>query len=259
MAAQRQNPAYRPAKENPRKRGGFLYVQSLETRHVDTAVGAESSVIGEDRESASRTAAAGHSGFVDGRDPEAFRAFYRAHYRTVCRYLSVRTDRDVVEDVAAETFLVAWRRQADLPQHAVPWLLNTAGKCLANHRRSRERSNALVNRLGGSLPGEDAGIDDALARSGQLRALRAALTGLSDLDRELLLLSHWDGLAPREIASVLDVNAVVLRARLHRASRRLRESLAAALGDEEAGAGGPLRETPDLTKLQKEADHAPTS
>ncbi len=72
---------------------------------------------------------------VDSRDPEAFRTFYRAHYRTVCRYLSVRADRDVVEDVAAETFLVAWRRQADLPDHAVPWLLNTACKCLANQRR----------------------------------------------------------------------------------------------------------------------------
>jgi RNA polymerase sigma-70 factor (ECF subfamily) len=196
---------------------------------------------------------------VDSRDPDAFRAFYRAHYRTVCRYLSVRADRNVVEDVAAETFLVAWRRQADLPQHAVPWLLNTAGKCLANHRRSRQRSDALVDRLGGLVAEEDAGIDDDLVRRGQLRALRAALSGLSDRDRELLLLSHWDGLAPREIASVLGVNPVVLRARLHRASRRLRESLAVALGDEEAGAGRPLRETPDLTKLQQEADHAPAS
>jgi RNA polymerase sigma factor (sigma-70 family) len=196
---------------------------------------------------------------VDNRDPEAFRAFYRAHYRTVCRYLSVRTDRDVVEDVAAETFLVAWRRQADLPHHAVPWLLNTAGKCLANHRRSRERSDALVDRLGGLLQGPRAGIDDALVRGGQRRALHVALTGLSDHDRELLLLSLWDGLAPREIASVLEVNPVVLRARLHRASRRLRESLGAALGDEESGAGNPLREPPDLTKPPKEADHAPAS
>jgi len=196
---------------------------------------------------------------VDSRDPEGFRAFYRAHYRTVCRYLAVRTDRDVVEDVAAETFLVAWRGQADLPDHAVPWLLNTAGKCLANHRRSRERSDALVDRLGGLLQGEDAGIDDPLVRAGQRRALLAALTGLSERDRELLLLSHWDGLAPREIAAVLEVDPVVLRARLHRASRRLRESLGAALGDEESGTGNPLRETPDLTKPPKEADHAPTS
>jgi RNA polymerase sigma factor (sigma-70 family) len=196
---------------------------------------------------------------VDSRDSEAFRTFYRAHYGTVCRYLSVRADRDVVEDVAAETFLVVWRRWADLPAHQLPWLLNTAGKCLANQRRSRERSDALVDRLGGLLRGEHQGINDALVRRGQRRALLAALSGLSDRDRELLLLSHWDGLAPREIAAVLEVNPVALRARLHRASRRLRESFGAALGDEESGTCNPLRETPDLTKPPKEADHAPAS
>jgi RNA polymerase sigma-70 factor (ECF subfamily) len=197
---------------------------------------------------------------MDSRDPEAFRAFYRAHYETVCRYLSVRADRNVVEDLAAETFLVAWRRWADLPDHSVPWLLNTAGKCLANQRRSRERSDALVDRLGDLLRGADTGIvDDALVRRGQRRALLAALTGLSARDRELLLLSHWDGLAPREIASVLELNPVVLRARLHRASRRLRESLGVTLGNEESGTGKTLRETPDLTKPQKEVDHAPAS
>jgi RNA polymerase sigma-70 factor (ECF subfamily) len=196
---------------------------------------------------------------VDSRDPEAFRAFYRAHYGTVCRYLSVRADRNVVEDVAAETFLVAWRRWADLPAHQVPWLLNTAGKCLANQRRSRERSDALVDRLGGLWRGDHEGIDDALVRRGQRLALLAALTGMSDRDRDLLLLRHWDGLAPREIADVLEVNPVVLRARLHRASRRLRESLGAALADEESGTCNPVRDAPDLNKPQREADHAPAS
>jgi RNA polymerase sigma-70 factor, ECF subfamily len=76
---------------------------------------------------------------MDDRDPEAFRALYRAHYGTVCRYLAARAHRSAVEDVAAETFLVAWRRQAELPPHIVPWLLNTAAKCLANARRSRLR------------------------------------------------------------------------------------------------------------------------
>ena len=76
------------------------------------------------------------------RDPEAFRALYRAHYSAVCRYLAARADPDVVEDVAAETFLVAWRRQRELPHHLRPWLLNTAAKCLANQRRTRERSTA---------------------------------------------------------------------------------------------------------------------
>jgi RNA polymerase sigma-70 factor, ECF subfamily len=163
---------------------------------------------------------------MDDRNAEAFRALYRAHYRTVCRYLAARTDRDLVEDVAADTFLVAWRRQAQLPDQILPWLLNTAAKCLANQHRSRKRADALVKRLGGVPAIGTAAIDEDLARREQLRALLAALAALSERDRELLLLTYWDGLAARDAAAVLELSPVLVRTRLHRASRRLRQTLA---------------------------------
>src|SRR5262249_413273 len=52
-----------------------------------------------------------------------------------------------------------------------------------------------------------------------------ALAALSPADRELLLLSAWVGLAPREIARVLGVPAPVVSARLYRARRRLAAGL----------------------------------
>jgi RNA polymerase sigma-70 factor, ECF subfamily len=170
---------------------------------------------------------------MDDRDPEAFRALYHAHYGTVCRYLAARVHRSAVEDVAAETFLVAWRRQAELPPHIVPWLLNTAAKCLANARRSRERSDALAVRLAGALPSCSPGLDSELESSARRRALVAALVAVGERDRELLLLRFWDDLAPREIAAVLELNPVTVRARLSRASRRLERSLRAALAVED--------------------------
>jgi RNA polymerase sigma-70 factor (ECF subfamily) len=170
---------------------------------------------------------------MDARDPAAFRALYREHYAAVCRYLAARTEIDRVEDVAAETFLVAWRRQAELPAHVRPWLLNTAGKCLANDRRSRERATALADRLAAVAPLRPPGIEQELARDGRRRALLCALAGLRAADREVLLLHHWDGLRPREIAAALDVSPVVARARLHRAGRRLERALAVALRRED--------------------------
>src|SRR5262249_10020983 len=106
---------------------------------------------------------------MDDRDPEAFRALYRAHYGTLCRYLAARVQRSAVEDVAAETFLVAWRRQRELPPHIVPWLLNTAAKCLANARRSVERSDALAARLAGVLPDAVPGVEVALESAARRR------------------------------------------------------------------------------------------
>ena len=61
-----------------------------------------------------------------------------------------------------------------------------------------------------------------------------ALTRLSPGDRELMLLSVWDGLPARDIAVVLGVNAVATRTRLSRARRRLERALRAELESHDA-------------------------
>jgi RNA polymerase sigma-70 factor (ECF subfamily) len=46
---------------------------------------------------------------------------------------------------------------------------------------------------------------------------------LSELDREVLLLTVWEGLEPRDAAQVLGVSSAAVRTRLSRARARLRE------------------------------------
>ena len=179
-------------------------------------------------------------------DADAFRSLYQAHYRRVCAYLAVRADADLVEDLAAETFLVAWRRQAEMPAHVLPWLLNTAGKCLANERRAGDRRSALRERLGSS-PAALPTVADEIDLAARRRALIAALEAVGDGDRELLLLRHWDGLAPRQIAAVAEISPVVIRARLHRATRRLQHELRAALEREDVPVALELTGAPHAT------------
>ena len=50
--------------------------------------------------------------------------------------------------------------------------------------------------------------------------LLAALAGLGDDDREVLLLAGWDGLDSSGIGTVLGISAPAARARLSRARRR---------------------------------------
>ncbi|MEV4497220.1 sigma factor-like helix-turn-helix DNA-binding protein [Micromonospora arborensis] len=45
------------------------------------------------------------------------------------------------------------------------------------------------------------------------------------MDREVLMLTFWEGLEPREIAVVLQVSPAVVRTRLSRARARLRDIL----------------------------------
>jgi RNA polymerase sigma-70 factor (ECF subfamily) len=129
-------------------------------------------------------------------------------------------------DLVAETFLVAWRRLDDLPAggEARLWLFGVARRQLANQRRGELRRSALADRLRGELPVAVAAVSASQDESADL--VRSALARLGPEDRELLMLSGWEGLSPREIAKVMRLSAVTLRSRLHRARKRLRAELA---------------------------------
>jgi RNA polymerase sigma-70 factor (ECF subfamily) len=132
-------------------------------------------------------------------------------------------------DVVAETFLVAWRRLADVPggARARPWLYGIARHVLANQRRGDRRRARLAGRLGAEL----AAAAPAESPTGEGAALLRALERLGDDDREVLLLAAWEGLRAPAIGRALGISAVAARSRLHRARRRLRDQLAGAAGD----------------------------
>lgn len=60
-------------------------------------------------------------------DPrQRFTWLYDQYYRRVLRYALQHADPPSAEDVASETFLIAWRRLADVPEQPLPWLLVVA-------------------------------------------------------------------------------------------------------------------------------------
>jgi RNA polymerase sigma factor (sigma-70 family) len=162
----------------------------------------------------------------DELDRQRFESLFDRHRRSVLGYALRRVDDPAdAADALAETFLVAWRRLPDVPEgdDARPWLLGVARRVLANQRRGDQRRHGLSERLGrelaGQLPTAEPGTDAELVRQ--------ALERLSDGDRELLLLSGWEGLTPAQIAVVVGARSVAVRSRLHRARRRLRAHLTA--------------------------------
>jgi RNA polymerase sigma-70 factor (ECF subfamily) len=64
-------------------------------------------------------------------------------------------DPETAQDVAAETFRVAWRRIDKVPDGAdgeLPWLYAVARNILANHLRGQRRGGRLTARLGRTAP-----------------------------------------------------------------------------------------------------------
>lgn len=154
-----------------------------------------------------------------------FSRLYREQGRAVLAYSLRRVeDREDAADVVAETFLIAWRRLAEVPPGAAAklWLYAVARRVIANLHRSERRRTRLGGRLAESLRAE---LATHPAAGNEAAEVLRAMTELSDGDRELLLLVSWEGLSPSEAAKVLDISSLAARSRLHRARRRLRALL----------------------------------
>ena len=160
-------------------------------------------------------------------DRAAFSALFARHYPAVWRFVARRAWPDAIDDVVAETFLAAWRRYDDLPSDALPWLLNAAGKCLANHRRAATRAESLKERLATESAPVRA---DATTQGFERDALVKAFASLPETERALLMLTDWDDLPARRAAHVLGISPATASARIYRARRKLRAALAAELG-----------------------------
>jgi RNA polymerase sigma-70 factor, ECF subfamily len=175
--------------------------------------------------------------------PDRFERLFRSHYAAVVSYVRRRARADAVDDVVAETFLVAWRRLGKVPDNELAWLLGVARNVLATQRRSALRREALGLQLTGA-----GGEPEAIEAGGRLDGrVSDALARLGLKDREALLLIAWDGLSPAEAALALGEAPGTFRVRLHRARGRLRRLL-----DEDSGLAQPasdhaLRVTEDCS------------
>lgn len=149
---------------------------------------------------------------------QEFQLLYQRTAARVYGYVRRRCAETDCDDVMAEVFCVAWRRFDDLPTDPLPWLLGVARRTLAHHYRSLERRQRLVLEAQGIQ--ELAGPDSATQAVERVAMLRA-LAELSPEDREILLLTGWDGLDSEGAAQVLEISPAAARARLSRARRRL--------------------------------------
>jgi DNA-directed RNA polymerase specialized sigma24 family protein len=151
-----------------------------------------------------------------------FEGLFAAHYWAVRGYVLRRAPSSAVEDVVADTFLVAWRRLDAVADDPLPWLFGIARRVLANQYRADRRRGALTARLQSLVSGGSFGWEPPAGMSG---GLAAAMAALSVREREALLLVAWEGLDSRRAARAAGCSAVAFRGRLHRARRRVAEEL----------------------------------
>jgi RNA polymerase sigma-70 factor (ECF subfamily) len=160
--------------------------------------------------------------------PELVGVLYERHAPAVFRFLARRTGAAAAEDLLSEVFIAALGARAQLVAHqsgsALPWLYGISVNVVRHHlRRAAPPNHAMV----------DPGVDwDAVAARLDAQAQRsqlvAALSALTPVERDLLLLVAWEGLTPAQAADALGISKVAARSRLHRARQRAAQALVQA-------------------------------
>jgi RNA polymerase sigma-70 factor (ECF subfamily) len=177
---------------------------------------------------------------------QAFEQLFARHQAYLHRLVALRLDRRLrsrvdATDVVQETHLEAMRRlEAYLERPVLPfrlWLRQIAFDCAMKARRHHmdtlrrslekevplpEQSSAVLARqlcASGSTPSQHLNDREVATR------LRQAVTQLSQADREVVMLRHFEGLSNHEVACLLGIDPATASKRHGRAMLRLHRIL----------------------------------
>lgn len=163
-------------------------------------------------------------------DSERFAVIFDRHYVAIRNFLRRRISSSLADELAAETFVVAFRRRATYDHvhaNARPWLFGIAVNLLRRHRRQENRelranARTAMNPFQSAVEGEDPQHSHDRRIGAELTQ---ALASLAAKDREVLFLYAVADLSYEEISRALEVPIGTVRSRLSRARRHIRELL----------------------------------
>jgi RNA polymerase sigma-70 factor, ECF subfamily len=146
---------------------------------------------------------------------------FAEYHGSLVRMLYRRTgDHDRAEDLAQEVFARALATPPDNPR---PWLFAVALNLVRDDGRRAVRQGRRLELLKGETPAAATGPDEEFEKAEKVRAVRSALDGLREVDREVLLLKA-EGFDYDEIAATTGLSRGAIGTTLARARKRLVES-----------------------------------
>ncbi len=163
-------------------------------------------------------------------DPERFAVLFERYFTPLHMYVARRLGGAASDDVAAETFLIAFRERNrfDPARGSVrAWLYGIATNQIRGHHRAEERGYRAHARAAAEpvYTSDEERADSRILAGAARDALVAALADLSPGDRDALLLIVWGELSHDETAAALGIPVGTVGSRMHRARRRLRAAL----------------------------------
>jgi RNA polymerase sigma-70 factor (ECF subfamily) len=172
---------------------------------------------------AERTADTDGRNATAGPPPFDIRTLVQEHHRDVYRYAYRLAGREVdAEDLTQQTFLIAQQRlhQIRQPERVVSWLFTILRSCYLKARSKSVPLSATSIELDiDSIP--DSPIEEMVDKE----ALQAAINGLPDEFKLVVVMFYFEQRSYKEIAEQLRIPIGTVMSRLTRAKSRLRACL----------------------------------
>jgi RNA polymerase sigma-70 factor (ECF subfamily) len=152
-------------------------------------------------------------------EQERVRALYEEHAHTLLRHARRRSPQ-LAEDAVSETFAVAVRRAAEIPEgRELPWLYVVLDLTMRNLMRGQRRAGRIAEALQPLTPHAAAPVEPPV--------VGGALGELPDRERLMLTMTAFEGLSANEAAERIGIPYGSARNALVSGRRRLAVSLAA--------------------------------
>jgi RNA polymerase sigma factor (sigma-70 family) len=167
-------------------------------------------------------------------DPALFAELYDRHHATIHRFVARRLDGHAADDLASETFLVAFELRGRFDHSrddALPWLYGIVTTLLRKHRRVEARAWRALEAASAERRSVEIG-DDRLEAALGVRRIAGAIRRMPAGDRDALLLYAWGDLDYHAVARALGVPVGTVRSRLNRARRTLRAAAGRTAAEE---------------------------
>jgi RNA polymerase sigma-70 factor, ECF subfamily len=164
-------------------------------------------------------------------DPEAFRALADRH---INRLLALATrllgDPSEAEDVVQECFLRVWRHAGRWKPNAAvgTWMHRIAYNLCIDRIRAR-RPTVPIDPL--DPPSNERPVDQRIQDTDIAKRVSLALTALPERQRGAIVLVHYQEMAARDAALIMEVSVEALESLLSRGRRALRAALAPEAAD----------------------------
>jgi len=169
-----------------------------------------------------------------------------AVYRQIAR---VCGNYDDAQDVLVETLLAAYRAidQVRDPDAMRGWLA-TIGRRICRRMKAKDTLAPILGLLPEEEPFETPAFDEGIEQGRIRHCVQDAMKDLPENYREAYMLRDIEGLTAEEAAEKLGITVRNLKSRLHRARKRIRDSLDGGLCGDAFAEESEARDDPSGTR-----------